>query len=99
LSKAMTNFGDVVHASERTWNTYGIHFKEVDQSLERGVVAMADGFANYKNQLEAFTTRLEENLARSLNLLSGTIRELSEVVEELQPTFARTLTGISKEAN
>jgi hypothetical protein len=42
----MTSFQNVAHASEKTWNTYGSHFKEADQGLERGVNALRNGFAN-----------------------------------------------------
>ncbi len=68
---------------EKVWKKYQKHFEGVDNDVGKMFQELSVGLENYRDQVENFTTQLDESLSQSVNALSGMISELVEAIEEL----------------
>ena len=79
-SKALMESGNTV---EKVWKKYQKHFEGVDNDVGKMFQELSVGLDNYRDQVENFTTQLDESLNQSVKSLSGMIAELVEAIEEL----------------
>ncbi|MCV6639501.1 anti-phage ZorAB system protein ZorA [Candidatus Albibeggiatoa sp. nov. NOAA] len=79
-SNALMESGNTV---EKVWKKYQKHFEGVDNDVGKMFQELSVGLDNYRDQVENFTTQLDESLNQSVKSLSGMIVELVEAIEEL----------------
>ena len=69
---------------QQVWQSYQQRFSEVDEDLGLVFKELSRGLDSYRQQVEQFTSRLDDSLNQSVKALNGVIGELVEALEEWQ---------------
>lgn len=71
------------------WQNYQDRFEHVDQSLGGAFQEIQTGVTGYATQLSQYTQTMDNNLAKSVGVLSGVVEELRAMMDEMPSTTAR----------
>jgi len=82
--EAAKNLRHTEQQVQQVWSNYQQRFENVDNDLGQVFKALSQGLDHYRQQVEQFTSRLDDSLNQSVKALNGVIGELVEALEEIQ---------------
>jgi exonuclease VII small subunit/chaperonin cofactor prefoldin len=84
IAELNSQLKDTFEANRRIWDEYRTRFEQVDGHLEGVVRQLTDGTRAYHQEIAAFVTNLDAQLAKAVSSFSGAVSELGEVTEGLE---------------
>jgi ABC-type transporter Mla subunit MlaD len=82
---------DTTEAATAAWSSYRTHFESLDETLAHLFVEINTGLATYHDKVAEFVSKIDEQMANSVGMLSGGVNELAEAIENLEDMLVRTI--------
>jgi methyl-accepting chemotaxis protein len=84
LAKFSDSLNRTAQQTRETWDVYRQRFEKVDEDLKGVVDQLGRGFRSYHDIVESFMKQLDQSLSHSTNVLSSSVQELAETLENIE---------------
>ena len=82
LAKFSGSLNKTALQTREAWDAYRERFEKVDEDLKGVVDQLGRGFRNYHDIVESFMKQLDHSLAKSSTILSASVAELAETLQD-----------------
>ncbi len=84
LAKFSDSLNKTAQQTRETWDIYRQRFEKVDEDLKGVVDQLGRGFRSYHDIVENFMKQLDQSLSHSTSVLSSSVQELAETMENIE---------------